>query len=156
MRVSSIDCSPARQRISTFLPGEVHYHRIKLGASLYLEPIYSYDSTPYRRKKRTARQTFNLHLTLIDTYRFFCSLQWRIQGRAPGGGGSPIFLDQPEAQRAEKFFSETAPPSPYLKVWIRHSPFLQFSNATLAFPILYLSLLTRLALIEIMLPRLYL
>ena len=38
------------------------------------------------------------------------------QGRGPG---SPIFLDQTEAQRAKKNFWETAPPSPhYLKVWI--------------------------------------
>ena len=55
MIVSSIDCSPARQRFSTFFPGYVPYHRIKVGASLYLVPIYSYDSTPYGREKWTAR-----------------------------------------------------------------------------------------------------
>ena len=50
------------------------------------------------------------------------------RGRAP-----PLFLDQTEARRTEKFFWETAPPPPlskalydrsppppYLKVWIRH------------------------------------
>ena len=48
-------------------------------------------------------------------------------GRGPGGPSSPpphsYFLDQTEAPRAEKVFSETAPPPPapsYLKVWIGH------------------------------------
>ena len=45
--------------------------------------------------------------------------QWRIQGR----GRPLLFVDQTEAQRAEKQFFETAPPppppTPYLKVWIR-------------------------------------
>ena len=33
-------------------------------------------------------------------------------GEGPGGGGawSPLFLDQTEAQRAEKTFSDTRPP----------------------------------------------
>ena len=33
-----------------------------------------------------------------------------------------LFLDETEAQRAEKIFLETKPPPPppYLKVWIRH------------------------------------
>ena len=51
----------------------------------------------------------------------------------PGEGPTlpPIFLDQTKAQKAKKFFSETAPPLPqglddcpppphYLKVWICH------------------------------------
>ena len=58
-------------------------------------------------------------------------------GEGPGWPGPPLFLDQNEARRAEKNFFETAPspphlrawmtanppppPSPYLKVWIRHS-----------------------------------
>ena len=43
-------------------------------------------------------------------------------GVARGTRLPPLFLDQTEARRAEKFFLETAPPSPppYLKVWIRH------------------------------------
>ena len=41
--------------------------------------------------------------------------QWRIQGRGPS---SPLFLDQTEARRAEKFFGGTGP-SPYLKDWIQ-------------------------------------
>ena len=58
--------------------------------------------------------------------------QCRIQVRGPGGGGGGggLFLDQTEAQRAEKNFFETTPPPPlsqglddraphYLKVWIR-------------------------------------
>ena len=32
--------------------------------------------------------------------------QWQIQGRGPGDPGSPLFLDQTEARRAEKFFLE--------------------------------------------------
>ena len=31
-------------------------------------------------------------------------IQWRIQGRGPGGAGPSIFLDQTEARRAEKKF----------------------------------------------------
>ena len=54
-------------------------------------------------------------------------------GEGPGGTGSPLFLDQTEARRAEKSFLRpppprppylrvcmTGPPSPYLKIWIRH------------------------------------
>ena len=54
------------------------------------------------------------HLHLL--FRFETE-QWRIQGRAP----PPLFVDQTEAQRAEKQFFETAPAphTPYLKVWIR-------------------------------------
>ena len=48
-----------------------------------------------------------------------------------GGAGSPLFLDQTEARRAEKSFLRpppppylrvctTGPPSTYLKIWIRH------------------------------------
>ena len=55
--------------------------------------------------------------------------QWRIQGGAREGKGTPLFLDQPE----KNIFLETVPPfskglddrlppvpSPYLKVWIQH------------------------------------
>ena len=53
----------------------------------------------------------------------------RIQGRDPGGLDPLLFLDQTEAQRAEKiFFGDPPPyqrfwmtvPPPYLKVWMRH------------------------------------
>ena len=59
-------------------------------------------------------------------------IQWRIQGRGPGGPGLPLFLDQTETRRAEKIFlgdrhppylrvwMTWTPPPPYLKVWIRH------------------------------------
>ena len=59
-------------------------------------------------------------------------IQWRIQGRDPGGPGLPLFLDQTETRRTEKiFFGDRPPPppskglddldpSPYLKVWIWH------------------------------------
>ena len=58
-------------------------------------------------------------------------IQWRIQGRGPEGP-APLFLDQTKARRVEKNFLETCPPpplskglddrppSPHLKVWIRH------------------------------------
>ena len=37
-------------------------------------------------------------------------LQWRIQGRGPGGPGPPLFFDQNEARRTEKnFFGDRAP-----------------------------------------------
>ena len=57
-------------------------------------------------------------------------IQWRIQGRSPGGPGLPLFLDQTETRRAEKNFFGERPrlskglddldPPPYLKVWIWH------------------------------------
>ena len=63
--------------------------------------------------------------------------QWRIQGRGPGGGGgSPLFFDQNEVRRTEKNYflrpgplylrvwmtspPPLPPPTPYLKVWMRH------------------------------------
>ena len=41
----------------------------------------------------------------------------RSRGGAPGAWSS-LFVDQTEAQRAEKLFFETAPPPPYLRVWM--------------------------------------
>ena len=41
--------------------------------------------------------------------RSWKGLQFRIPGWRPGGGRSPLFLDQTEAPRAEKNFVETAP-----------------------------------------------
>ena len=43
-------------------------------------------------------------------------MQWRIQGG--GGGRPPLFLDQTEAQRAEKNFFAYRTPPPYLRFWI--------------------------------------
>ena len=37
-------------------------------------------------------------------------IQWRIQGRVPGGAGHPLFLDQTETRRAEKIFLGDRPP----------------------------------------------
>ena len=38
-------------------------------------------------------------------------IQWRLHGRGPGDPGSPLFLDQNEARRAEKkCFEAAAPP----------------------------------------------
>ena len=47
-------------------------------------------------------------------------LQCWIQGRGPGSS-APLFFDQNEAQRAEKFFLETAP-LPLSKVWMTAPP----------------------------------
>ena len=43
-------------------------------------------------------------------------------GDRPGRPGSPLFLDQSEAQRAEKIWGEDQPPLPYLRVWINNHP----------------------------------
>ena len=43
--------------------------------------------------------------------------QWRIQG------GPPLFLDQTETRRAEKYFSPPPPP-PYLRVWMTAPSYL--------------------------------
>ena len=40
---------------------------------------------------------------------------------AGGPGGPPLFLDQTEAQRAQKIFSETGP-LPYLRAWMTVPP----------------------------------
>ena len=39
-----------------------------------------------------------------------------------GGGGGAVLLKQTEAWRAEKNFFETAPPPPYLRVWMTRPP----------------------------------
>ena len=47
------------------------------------------------------------------------------RGGARGGPAPPLFLDQTEARRAEKFFGRPAPP-PYVRVWITgHPPYLK-------------------------------
>jgi len=48
-------------------------------------------------------------IIFIDLNTVF--LQWQIQGRGLGGP-PPLFLDKSEAQKAEIFFFETAPPPP--------------------------------------------
>ena len=59
-------------------------------------------------------------------------IQWRNQGRDPGGPGHPLFLDQTRDPKGQKNFFWRPPPLPskglddlnpppsYLKVWIRH------------------------------------
>ena len=61
----------------------------------------------------------------------FCFLQCLIScsvisgSRGGARGAQPPFLDQNEAQRAEKkFFLRPGPPPPYLRVWIRKWDFL--------------------------------
>ena len=50
-------------------------------------------------------------------------IQWRIQGRVPGGAGHPLFLDQTETRRAEKIFlGDRSPPPPHLRVWMTWTP----------------------------------
>ena len=49
-------------------------------------------------------------------------IQWRIQGKDPGGAGHPLFLDQTETRKAEKFFLETGSPLPHLRVWRTWTP----------------------------------
>ena len=49
-------------------------------------------------------------------------IQWRIQGRDPGGAGHPLVLDQTETRKAEKLFLETGSPLPHLRVWRTWTP----------------------------------
>ena len=54
-------------------------------------------------------QENNMNITVADP------------GEGPGGGPvPPLFLDQTEAQRAEKNFFQTVPP--YLRVWMTAPP----------------------------------
>ena len=73
-------------------------------------------------------------------------------GEGPKGPGPPLFLDQTEAWRAEKFFLRPTPPflrawmtpPPYLKVWICHclaKGYLSTGHSTITY-IRYLSKLT--------------
>ena len=49
----------------------------------------------------------------------FPRLVFSVADRSRGGGRLPLFLDQTEAPRAEKYlFGDQDPP--YLKVWIRY------------------------------------
>ena len=48
---------------------------------------------------------------IYEYYRVTC-LTVADPGEEPGWPGSPLFLDQNEARRAEKIFFETAPPPP--------------------------------------------
>ena len=79
----------------------------------------------------TMAESFLLLIPL--SYLMWCTVhnwtsEWRIQGRGPGGLDPLLFLDQTEAQRAEKIFFGDPPPyqrfwmtaPPYLKVWMRH------------------------------------
>ena len=49
-------------------------------------------------------------------------IQWRIQGRDPGGAGHPLVLDQTKTRKAEKLFLETGSPLPHLRVWRTWTP----------------------------------
>ena len=56
--------------------------------------------------------------------QFLSVIQWRIQGRDPGGAGHPLVLDQTETRKAEKLFLETGSPLPHLRVWRTWTPLL--------------------------------
>ena len=84
-----------------------------------LELLFTWDRYTVKIQHYTGGKKEQLGRPLtIDTYRFFRSLQLRIQGRGPWDLGSPLFLDQKSS------FWDPIPPSPYLKGWIRHWPFL--------------------------------
>ena len=74
------------------------------------------------KKKRWQNNTYRYRIRIRFVWqgRFFspacltspstCILQWRIQGRGPGGAAPLLFLDQTEAQRAGKnFFGDELP-----------------------------------------------
>ena len=48
----------------------------------------------------------------------------RSRGGARGTQAPPLFLDQTEAQRAEKNFFGDPPPPPYLTVWMTRAPLI--------------------------------
>ena len=91
------------------------------------------------RPSKTPLFKFPIHIPSAGCEQVLSNLpRWWIQRRDPGSphGSPPIFLDQTEARRTEKFFwrpglplskglDDRPPPPPpaYLKVWIRHCPF---------------------------------
>ena len=75
---------------------------------------------------------------LMAVWNLLLALQWRIEGRGPGGSTPlPLFSDQIEARRAEIFFFfETGPPpfsqgvddspTPHLPIWRSATALLMF------------------------------
>ena len=64
----------------------------------------------------------NASITVTDV-----TMQWQIQGRGQGGpplhrSRPPLFLDQTEFRKAEKFFLETALPPPRLSKGLDDRP----------------------------------
>ena len=63
--------------------------------------------------------------------------QWWIQGRGPGGTPPspppPYFWTKLRPEQPKKFFSETSPSSPYLKVWMTGLPLISGSGSGTAF-----------------------
>ena len=70
------------------------------------------------------RQSWSPVFILCSPSAVFIALTVADLGEGPGGGGGgralPLFLDQTDAPRSEKFFFFRPPP--YLRVWIIASP----------------------------------
>ena len=69
-------------------------------------------------------------LLILLSYLMWCTVhnwtsEWWIQGRGSGGLDPLLFLDQTEAQRAEKIFFGDPPPPPYQRFWMTASPYLK-------------------------------
>ena len=74
----------------------------------------------------TMAESFLLMIPL--SYLMWCTVhnwtsEWWIQGRGPGGLDPLLFLDQTEAQRAEKIFF--GDPPPYQRFWMTAPPYLK-------------------------------
>ena len=64
-------------------------------------------------------------LLILLSYLMWCTVhnwtsEWWIQGRGPGGLDPLLFLDQTEAQRAERIFF--GDPPPYQRFWMTVPP----------------------------------
>ena len=74
------------------------------------------------REIRLTRQDFLLCFSLTVALQLFriSNLIGPLSGADPGEGPGPLFVDQTEAQRADRSLPPPSPPPPYLRVWIRH------------------------------------
>ena len=81
-----------------------------------MQPVYLERNREFLRQKYAGNRVTSFTRAFYIFLHPFC----RSGGSKGGARASPLFLDQTEAQRAEKFFFETAAPAPYLKMWIRH------------------------------------
>ena len=134
-----------RRLTETGLQHTSYYHPLPY---TFCQTIFGNCTTTHRKLSNYATSSYIVVGIIVTTSRGRCCCfgsilcwnhwlvplhQWGIQGRAWGDRPlPPLFLDQAEAQKAEKNFLGTArrlhpsPPQPlYLRVWMTAAPYLK-------------------------------